>query len=261
MRLALLFAAWFAFAAFATAETLQEETARQLGLPVKWTGPGGIEFMLIPPGQFEMGEPGAEDAPPHTVTISTPFYLARTEMTQGQWRELAGTVHSTFHEGPERPVNYVTYLQAQKVIAQLQKTLPGVRLPTEAEWELAARGGTAPDTAWSAENSDNQLHPVGQRPPNGYGLADMLGNVWEWCADFYDADTYRRPPKVDPPGPARSLYGYRVLRGGSALFGAEASSVSNRAFLQESRSRPDIGLRLALTIDDALQERLRTPAN
>lgn len=207
----MLFAVALAVAAADTPQDLQKKCAAQLGVPVEWTSPGGIGFVLIPPGEFMMGGNEADDAPAHRVSISEPFYLARTEMTQKQWRDLTGKVHSTVDEGPDRPINYVTYRQASEALKLLGKEVPGARLPTEAEWEFAARGGETSEPtedqldrmAWSAMNSNNATHPVGKKQPNAFGLQDMLGNTWEWCADYYDPDYYSRSPASDPKG-ARS---------------------------------------------------------
>jgi len=240
----------------------QTDYVRQSGLPARWTSPSGIEFALIPPGSFVMGLPGAEDAPQHTVAITAPFYLAVREMTKGQWTGITGKIHSTYFPGADTPINCVTQVQAAQMLKVLEKELPGARLPTEAEWEYAARAGDTSELAgeldrkaWTAENSANEVKLTGQKLPNGFGLQDTLGNVWEWCSDFYDAEYYPRSPDKDPKGPEKSLYKYYVLRGGSAWTGPETLRYGNRAFSQAGRARPDIGLRPAFTVTDEFRKR------
>ncbi|MBN8708286.1 MAG: hypothetical protein BGO12_21760 [Verrucomicrobia bacterium 61-8] len=241
--------------------------AQSSGLPEKWTAPDGMVFALIPPGTFTMGGQGASDAPAHPVTISKPFYLATTEMTQSQWRRATGKIHSTYFPGDDHPINCVTQVQIVPMLKALQNEIPGARLPTEAEWEYAARAGSATGQAadlnamaWTASNSNNTVQAVGKKSPNAFGLYDMQGNVWEWCSDFYDPEYYLRAPERDPAGPQKSLYRYVVIRGGSALFGDEASDIGNRAFSQAGRPRPDLGLRLAFDVTDAFRQTLASPS-
>src|SRR5205807_1306700 len=123
------------------------------------------------------------------------------------------------------------------------------RLPTEAEWELAARAG-GPDTpadlnqvAWYDANGGNETHDVATKSPNAFGLFDMLGNVWEWSEDFYDADAYRFVPDVDPTGPKITRCQYRVMRGGSFLSDAKSCTPAHRDLYQDSRMTKAIGFR------------------
>jgi len=242
--------------------------AESSGLPHTWTSAGGMEFILIPPGTFVMGLASEPDATPHPVTISQPFYLATKEMTQPQWKQATGKVHSTYFAGDDHPINCVTHAQIGLLLKSLAKEIAGVRLPTEAEWEYAARAGDdadapkdADENAWTAENSDNQVRAVGLGKPNAFGLYDMLGNVWEWCADFYDPDYYARSPATDPHGPEKSLYRYAVVRGGSAWCGQEAVRYGNRAFSQIGRPRPDLGVRLAFSVtEDFRKQHMRAGA-
>lgn len=240
--------------------------AKSSGLPAKWTSPSGMEFVLIPPGSFVRGLAGEADAPPHPVQITEPFYLATKEMTQSQWKQVTGKIHSTFFPGEDHPINSVTYGQIGQMLKLLQKEIPGARLPNEAEWEYAARAGDDSELAsqldfkaWTAENSDNTVRAGGQKQPNAFGLYDILGNVWEWCSDFYDSDYYGRSPDANPPGPQKSLYRYAVIRGGSAQFGPEACRYGNRAFSQIGRPRPDLGLRLAFGVTDPFRKLYLSP--
>ena len=193
----------------------------------------GIEFVLIPAGTFQMGsDHGYDDEKPvHTVRLSRPFYLGMYPVTQRQWEAVMGSNPSCF-QGSERPVEQVSWDKVQEFIRSLN-THEGralYRLPTEAEWEYAARAGATGDYcfgddvtqlaqyAWYADNAEGTTHPVGQLQPNAWGLYDMYGNVWEWVQDWYDSQEYAKRAAtgtavVDPAGPA--MGSYRVDRGGS----------------------------------------------
>jgi len=182
---------------------------------------GGVTMkcVLIPAGTFMMGEGPKQ----HEVTISKPFYVGVTEVTQAQYEAVMGTNPSNFKDATN-PVEMVSCNDATEFCKKLpEKTRQAVRLPTEAEWEYACRAGTATafsfgdtdsalgDYAWYNANSGGTTHPVGQKKPNAWGLFDMHGNVWEWCADWYG--DYPGGAVTDPTGPASG--GQRVLRGGA----------------------------------------------
>ena len=163
------------------------------------------------------------ESPAHEVTISTPFYLGRYEVTQGQYDQVIGTNPSSF-TGRDLPVRMVSWDDAQDFCKKAgEKTNVIVRLPTEAEWEYACRAGTTTrfcsgdsdsdleGVAWYDANSSGRTHPVGQKKPNAWGLHDMHGNVWEWVQDFYGP--YKSESATDPQGAAQGQY--RLLRGGS----------------------------------------------
>ncbi|MCX5677393.1 MAG: formylglycine-generating enzyme family protein [Planctomycetota bacterium] len=188
-----------------------------------------MRLVLIRPGKFVMGSPDSEqgrdgnEGPQHEVTISKPFYLGVTEVTQPQYEAVMGTNPSAFKE-PTNPVEKVSWNDAIEFCRKLsEKTRKTFRLPTEAEREYACRAGSKTrfsfgdsesvlgEYAWYASNSGGKTHPVGQKKPNPWGLYDMHGNVAEWCADWY-AD-YPKAAVTDPQGPASGTY--RVLRGGS----------------------------------------------
>jgi len=193
----------------------------------------GIAFILIPAGTFQMGsERGSDDEKPvHTVRLSRPFYLGIYPVTQRQWEAVMGSNPSRF-QGSEHPVEQVSWDKVQEFIRSLN-THEGralYRLPTEAEWEYAARAGAAWDYcfgddvtqlaqyAWYADNARGSTHPVGQLQPNAWGLYDMHGNVWEWVQDWYDSQEYARRAAmgtavVEPAGPASGSH--HVFRGGS----------------------------------------------
>jgi formylglycine-generating enzyme required for sulfatase activity len=202
-----------------------------------------IEMVLIPPGSFDMGcspsnQFGCQSAenPVHAVTLTNAFYLGRYEVTQAQWTARMGSNPSFFQSAsaqvpaaqvPNRPVERVSWTTIQGFLSAT-----GMRLPTEAEWEYAYRAGTTTafhgwpaqtagtnndslvgDIAWYCSNECNQTRPVGGKAPNGLGLHDMSGNVWEWVNDWYSGGYYASSPSTNPPGPSSGLY--RVLRGGS----------------------------------------------
>jgi len=181
--------------------------------PRTFTNSVGMKFVWIDPGSFRMG-------PAHMVTLSKGFYLQTTEVTQQQWEAVMGTNPSHF-KGPDRPVESVSWEDAQKFLKKLnaKEKDSRYRLPSEAEWECACRaGGQEPDeaadldeVAWWGKNSSGATHPVGQKQPNAWGLFDMRGNVWEWVQDWYGAYSVGR--QIDPRGPGSGRF--RVLRGGS----------------------------------------------
>jgi len=160
-------------------------------------------------------------SPVHRVRISEPFYLGKYEVTQAQWKAVMGTNPSAFSDNPNQPVENVSWEDVQEFIKRLneQEGWDVCRLPTDAQWEYAARAGTTMEwyesdvdaIAWYVKNSEGQTHEVGQKRPNAWGLYDMLGNVWEWCYDGmreYTADMV-----VDPMG--LTVAGTpRVIRGG-----------------------------------------------
>lgn len=190
----------------------------------------GMEFVFIKGGCFEMGDTfgdgGVAEKPVHEVCVDD-FYLGVYEVTQAQWERVMGSNPSYFKKGGSYPVEHVSWHEVQGFIERLnQQSDRKYRLPIEAEWEYAARSGgkrekfagtsresELGDYAWYTSNSGGSTHPVGQKKPNGLGLYDMTGNVWEWCADWYDEFYYRNSPKNNPTGPNSGPY--RVLRGGS----------------------------------------------
>ncbi len=179
-----------------------------------------MTFVWCPAGKFTMGSPmdeegRADDEARHRGTLTKGFWMAKTEVTQAQWEYVMGNNPSD-HEGGNLPVECVSWKDCQKFCQKL-----GLALPTEAEWEYACRAGsTGPyagngwlyDMGWYNGNSGNETHPVGQKMANAWGLHDMHGNVWEWCADWYESGYYAKSAAMDPKGSASG--GSRVLRGG-----------------------------------------------
>jgi formylglycine-generating enzyme required for sulfatase activity len=228
---------------------------------------GGVtmEFVLIAPGEFMMGSPDSDsdadgdEKPQHRVRITKPFYLGKYEVTQAQWKAVMGDNPSYFKGDLQRPVEQVSWEDAVRFCSRLgQKDGKTYRLPTEAEWEYAARAGSATkwcfgdseselgDYAWYERNSSSTTHPVGGKKPNAWGLCDMHGNVWEWCADWYESDYYRSSPPDDPNGPSSGAS--RVLRGGSwcYLFAGYPRS-ARRGGLHPGLRIRNVGFRAART--------------
>jgi len=189
-----------------------------------------MKFALIPAGTFMMGDPEKErgrfherSKPQHKVTLTKAFYLGKYEVTQAQYERIMGVNPSRSNKGAEFPVEQVKWNDCQAFCKKLsEKTGTKARLPTEAEWEHACRAGTETrfyfgdadadldGFGWSRKNSGGKTHPIGRKKPNGLGLFDMHGNVWEWCQDRYGA--YTDKAVSDPKGPASG--NVRVFRGG-----------------------------------------------
>ncbi|MDR3220687.1 MAG: formylglycine-generating enzyme family protein [Candidatus Accumulibacter sp.] len=227
----------------------------------------GMEFIEIPAGSFMMGadknfeEADDDETPQHQVTLSKSFYLGKYEVTQAQWEAVMGGNPSKF-KGQGNPVERVSWDDVQKFIQRLnaKEGTNKYRLPTEAEWEYAARAGTtsaysfgndaasAGQYAWYEDNSGQQTHPVGQKQqPNPWGLYDMHGNVWEWVQDWYNAGFYARSPASDPRGTVGG--DNRVLRGGSWRNSAGLLRSSLRLYYSPDYRLVDLGFRLALSPD------------
>ena len=229
----------------------------------------GMTFRLIPSGSFLMGSPSDElgrqsDETQYTVTISESFYIQTTEVTQGQWKVIMGNNPSNFNDcGFNCPVENISWDDAQSFITTLNAMGEGsYTLPTEAQWEYAARAGhtkafssgdisnTTTDSnldlvGWYSSNSNSTTNTVAQKLANAWGLFDIHGNVWEWCLDWYD--TYPTNSVTDPEGPASGSA--RVLRGGSWNFEAQNSRVARRGSGVQGDSYSHIGLRLLRTVD------------
>lgn len=209
-----------------------------------------MRFALIPAGSFDMGSDASFDMQPvHRVTISRPFEIQTTEVTQAQWRAVMGSDPSHF-PGDDRPVESISWQEAQEFIRRLNQLDRGksYRLPTEAEWEYACRAGSTErgwadldDVAWWHRNSDEQTHPVGLKRANAWGLYDMIGNVWEYTADW--KDSYPKAPVTDPTGPEHGYY--KVSRGGSWFDVGPAANAAFRASPDPTSRGNSQGFRLA----------------
>ncbi len=153
--------------------------------------------------------------------MTRPFEIGKYQVTQAQY-EAVTTANPSYTQGPNLPVEGVSWDDVQKFCGAMNSKRDGYhyRLPTEAEWEYAARAGDATcrygplvEVAWSRDNSGGKTHPVGEKKPNGFGLYDVLGNVWEWVQDWYSITYYSHSPEPDPKGPDNGEY--RLARGGS----------------------------------------------
>ena len=220
----------------------------------------GVSFTMVyvPGGTFTMGatsEQGSDawndEKPTHSVMLSS-YYIGQTEVTQALWTAVMGSNPSEFR-GDRRPVERVSWNDCQTFISRLNaKTGKNFRMPTEAEWEYAARGGHSGgskyagsdninNVAWYYDNSGRETHNVATKSPNGLGIYDMSGNVWEWCQDWYG--NYSSSSQTNPKGPSSGVG--RVNRGGGWGHNARLCRVSNRDNDAPSRLNC-LGLRLVL---------------
>ena len=219
------------------------------------------EMVVIPAGSFEMGSnESVSERPVHRVNVPS-FLIGKTEVTQGQWKAVMGSNPSRFSQcGDDCPVDSVSWSDAQEFAQRLsQKTGKQYRLPSEAEWEYAARAGRntkwsfgdnksqLSDYAWFRDNSQSKTQRVAQKRPNAFGLFDMHGNVWEWVQDCWHGNYTGAPTDGSAWTTACLDSNYRVLRGGSWNYGPANLRSANR-----NRDTPDdrninYGLRLART--------------
>jgi formylglycine-generating enzyme required for sulfatase activity len=217
-----------------------------------------LKYVWIPPGTFMMGcSPGDNDCfpeqkPAHQVTISRGFWIGQTPVTVGAYKRFAGATGRQMPDAPgfnsgwaneNMPIVNVSWDNAHDYCGWI-----GGRLPTEAEWEYAARGGSTEarygpidEVAWYDQNSGNQTRDVAQKRANGFGLYDVLGNVCQWVNDWYDGNYYQSSPSQDPQGPSSGQY--RVLRGGSWVDYTVYVRVSVRFRLDPANRGLDLGFR------------------
>jgi formylglycine-generating enzyme required for sulfatase activity len=223
-----------------------------------WENELGIKFALISPGAFLMGSDDGEEneRPVHQVSINKPFYMGIYVVTQGQWKSVMGTEpwkgQPYVREGDNYPAIHVSWYDAQNFLTRLGATdvQNSYYLPTEEEWEYAARAGTTMKFSFgdderdlrsygwyrdNTQNGEDYAHPVGQKKPNQWGLYDMHGNVWEWMDDWYYG-SYTAKPKLTP--------NEKVLRGGGWDYPAYGARSAHRNFLLPSRTLNVIGFRL-----------------
>ena len=239
----------------------------------------GMQFRLIPSGSFKMGAEGGfdDELPIHTVKITRAFYMGTYEVTQSQFEKVMGFNPSHF-KGDNLPVEQVSWQMADEFCRKLS-VIEGAtyRLPTEAEWEYAARGGVEgathvwgnqpipliddkpranvadlaaqklyPDFKIFAGYDDGHAHtaPVGSFTANGFGLHDMAGNVWEWCSDYYGENYYTASPASDPKGPGAGKF--RIFRGGCWDDGPKIARAAQRGILHDGKPKATNGFRVVM---------------
>jgi formylglycine-generating enzyme required for sulfatase activity len=217
-------------------------------------------FVRIPAGQFSMGSTAGnpDEAPVHRVRISKPYEIGRYEVTQAQWKavmedphakpatpEEADSIEPSRFKGAELPVESVTWYSVQRFLGALNARDKRYvyRLPTEAEWEYAAGNGA--EGGWCQSNSGASTHPIGEKPPNKFGLNDTVGNVMEWVQDWYAPEYYGESPSTDPKGPGTGSY--KVYRGGAWLSEAKQCRPTYRGFDLPNNTHDSVGFRLVRT--------------
>ena len=225
--------------------------------------PGLFDMAMIQVegGLFVMGNrEGQDDERPMHEVVLKGFFISKFEVTQEQWRLVMGKNPSEFKACLKCPVENVSWNDIQAFIKKLNaKTGKSYRLPTEAEWEYAAKGGSNNNVykyagsneinlvAWYYENAKNKTHPAGSREPNALGVYDMTGNVWEWCSDWYDKNYYQQSKKNNPQGPMNG--DYRVLRGGSWNSEGSNCRLTDRSFFGQNSRMNDIGFRVVYSME------------
>lgn len=237
----------------------ESETANSISIPVK--DGINIEMIKVEAGTFMMGatkevkEPYKIELPAHEVLLTEDYYIGKYEVTQALWNVVMDSKHST-NDGDLLPKNYVSWNDCQEFIEKLNK-ITGLkfRLPTEAEWEYAARGGKKSkrylysgsnnvlDVAWYDGNSSNKRHPVGTKQANELGIFDMGGNVSEWCQDLWGQ--YQNDSQINPLGSSAGTK--HVLRGGNYFFDIRICYLSYRMFAESNYKDASVGFRLALS--------------
>jgi formylglycine-generating enzyme required for sulfatase activity len=222
---------------------------------VKYVDMGGIEMVFVEGGKFIMRDNSVVGATPHKVELDS-FYIGKYPITQAQWMGVM-SYNPSFFKNPDCPVDSISWDDCQKFISKLNvKTKKKFRLPTEAQWEFAARGGKLSKgynyagsnninvVAWYDKNSNNKTHPVGLKEPNEIGIYDMSGNVNEWCSDWKGKYRIAAKYNKNPKGPENGEY--RVVRGGSWL---NSSFVAVRDYRLPNRRYNHMGIRLALSVE------------
>ncbi|WP_286264736.1 formylglycine-generating enzyme family protein [Thalassotalea atypica] len=221
-------------------------------------------MILVDGGTFDMGSSCEQekncDHVQHQVTVDS-FYIGKFEVTQQLFESVLGS-SSSYFPGDEFPVNYVSWQQVKYFLSKLnEETGLDFRLPTEAEWEFAARGGTKSKdyvfsgsndietVGWYAQNANNKAHAVGLKAPNELGLYDMTGNVGELVEDAFDVNFYKHSPKNNPVNSIASKHplAYKSVRGGSFSYDGHESENFRRDSASQSALMPDIGFRLAMS--------------
>jgi formylglycine-generating enzyme required for sulfatase activity len=232
------------------------DNAEVIGTPIDPAT--GMEFIRVPAGSFQMGDVtgdgAANEQPVHAVTLDE-FFIGKFPVTQGQWTAVMSENPSKFQRGDDYPAEQVTWEDVEAFIRRLNEMNAGkfsFSLPSEAQWEYAARSGGKEEEyaggndldalGWFQENSGGATHPVGKKAPNGLGIYDMSGNVWEWCADTFQENAYKSHASANPvcrePGPERAL------RGGSWSLDAWSARCARRFGFPTDYKGAGLGFRL-----------------
>jgi formylglycine-generating enzyme required for sulfatase activity len=237
-------------------------------------GEVGVELVRVPAGAFRMGSDNELfcEAPAHTVTFRSGFWLGKCPVTQAQWQAFMGDNPAGFAGRPDNPVENVSWDQAAAFCRRLgEKTGQRVRLPSDAEWEYACRAHTAGDFffgpwgpfgedsevpaeavqalndyAWFDLNSGGSTRPVGRKRPNPWGLHDLLGNVWEWCADVWHSDYVGAPGDGSAWVEGEERQPRRCVRGGAWDMNAFRCRSSYRSYDQREAATSRLGFRVAV---------------
>jgi formylglycine-generating enzyme required for sulfatase activity len=254
-------------------QTVVAQTAADRATPIEYIdlGKARLALVKIRSGTFLMGTnyvvraddgwkpcsscPPRNDVerPVHQVTITRDFWMGQIPVTQGQWQSVMASNPAYFQSsGPDAPVEQVTFHDVQEFLRRVNAAQSkwAAQLPTEAEWEYAARAGTTGETygpldeiAWYRANGALTTHPVGKKRPNAFGLYDMLGNVWQWCQDWFGP--YSIAASIDPQGPPKGER--RVTRGGCFYCDAVHDRAARRNRDLEDHSSRTIGFRVVAT--------------
>jgi len=217
-----------------------------------------LKMILVKGSEFKMGRKHSKfppDMPIHSVKLDS-YFIGKYLVTQKLWVEIMNSNPSEFKASDNHPVENVTWDEVQIFIGKLNSKLGrNYRLPTEAEWEYAARGGIAhrfymfsgsndlDEAAWWIGNSNVTTQPVGQKIPNDLGIHDMTGNVWEWCNDWYDSNYYSNSPEMNPQGPPNGEN--KVRRGGAFCSFPDLLHIAKRSYSKPDGKFRYLGFRLA----------------
>ncbi|NDW08183.1 formylglycine-generating enzyme family protein [Dysgonomonas sp. 520] len=218
-----------------------------------------IDMVFVENGSFMMGsidvEAESDENPLYEITLND-FYISKYEITQAEWKAVMG-YNPSYFKNDNLPVECVSYNDVLKFISKLNAQTGEIyRLPTEAEWEYAARGGNKSkgykysgsneinNVAWYVDNSNNGTHPVGTKYPNELGIYDMCGNVYEWCFDWYDSTSY--DGTLTSRFKLEKVYSTRIFRGGSWFSKSQYCRISNRSHNLPDTRNYSLGFRLAL---------------
>jgi formylglycine-generating enzyme required for sulfatase activity len=237
--------------------------------------PALANMVFVAPNTFVMGSPtndldrSIDESPQTTVTLTHGFWIGRYEVTQGEYLSVMNTNPTFFPGNLTRPISSVSWFDATNYCWKLTQhalasglipTGSQYRLPTEAEWECAARAGSSTrfsygddpgytsvtNHAWYFRNSQLMVHPVGQKLPNPWGLYDMEGNVWEWCQDWYGP--LPGGNQIDPQGPTSNPIGFKVMRGGAYDYFESDCRSARRLFFGSALNDTDLGFRVVLVL-------------